>query len=216
MAAPPALDEAVRLVTETVASIDRFGSTRLSVVTRKRRRQARPAVFLDIDGVLLPETLEQRSSAAPFAFPQRCLDALEHLLHETSAEVILSSTWRNSENLQKDIVKQFSERGGPALKTLARGCSGGKFSLTTELDVHKPRQLEIADFLRSGVPEAEELRTNGNQWVALDDVELVLGPENAEHAAWFRPRFVKVNEKVGLTLELANQAIESLSRSYSS
>lgn len=204
------------VVTETVTSIDRFGVARLSVVTRKRRRQVRPALFLDIDGVLLPETQEQRTSATPFAFPQRCLDALEHLLYETNAEVILSSTWRNSESLQKRIIEQFSERGGPALNIFARDCREGMFSLTTELGVHKPRQQEIAAWLRSGVPAAEELRANGNQWVALDDEELVVGPSNAALADWFRPRFVKVNEKLGLTLELANQAIESLSSSQAS
>ena len=174
-----------------------------------------PAVFLDVDGVLLPISQEQRSSADPFAFPQRCLDALEYLLNHTGARVILSSTWRNSPSLQSALSTQFAKRGGSKLQAVAHHCceNAGTFPWTTEIGVHKPRHQEIAEYLHSGSPEAQLLKENGDQWVVLDDEELVQGCGNAEHASLFRPRAVKVNEKVGLTLDLAKQAVESLRRS---
>jgi hypothetical protein len=165
-----------------------------------------PVVFLDIDGVLLPMSQAQRSSPDPFAFPQVCLDALERLLSSSGATLVLSSTWRNWPYQQRNIADQFAARGGPVLQAVASGCVDGQFPLTTEIGVQKPRQHEIAEFLST----TESVGADG-EWVALDDEELVLGGINASRAALFQPRAVKVDERVGLTLELADRAVAQLS-----
>ena len=47
-------------------------------------------IFLDVDGVLHPS---ESTSEADF-FRESCVLALEHLLRETGARVVLSSAWR--------------------------------------------------------------------------------------------------------------------------
>jgi hypothetical protein len=56
-------------------------------------RPAMRAVFLDIDGVMLPFGSGcDDESGRPGRFPDRCLKALDRVLIETGAEIVLSST----------------------------------------------------------------------------------------------------------------------------
>lgn len=47
-------------------------------------------------------------------------------------------------------------------------------------------------------------------WVALDDDDLIEGPDNIEHSAFFGGRYVKVDPAVGLSAENARDAIAIL------
>jgi hypothetical protein len=62
----------------------------------------KPAIFLDIDGVLnAPCTKSTR-------YQQRCVMNLRHIVNRTGAEIVLSSTWRLMINSGAMTLRGFS------------------------------------------------------------------------------------------------------------
>ncbi len=68
-------------------------------------------LFLDIDGVLLPQFKNDGhflyDDQMLERFPKNCINALNHILTETNCEIVISSDWRRYFNLSKliDIFK---------------------------------------------------------------------------------------------------------------
>ena len=160
------------------------------------------AVFLDIDGVLLPfgGDASLSSAAGETRFPDECLSALSSILDATGAVLVLSSTWRCSSSAVKDILRNFQRyaaaHGGPL------GDYVDGFDHTTCLAKHDVRQWEIIDWLRSFTDEVIE------SWVALDDDDsLVNDPKHRDECA---PRTVLTSSAIGLTASDAEKAIRIL------
>jgi uncharacterized protein (TIGR02452 family) len=161
-------------------------------------------IFLDIDGVMLPDAEEGQAQEGR-KFPRSCLDALAKLVEATGAVLVLSSTWRSDPAAQADIIEQFVQYG-PVLGSLeAIGVNEGAFALTTSLEHHEGRQLEIARFLEGTCVQI-------HSWVALDDEELLLEPRNQKHRAVFNGHVVKTDSRCGLTDSDAEQALAILRR----
>ena len=66
-------------------------------------------VFLDVDGVLHPHAVTSEDQF----FNPSCVDALEHLLKQTGAHVVLSSFWRESPANVARINSVLDSRGLP-------------------------------------------------------------------------------------------------------
>lgn len=150
-------------------------------------------VFLDIDGVLVTQrTLKGRSGLRAVADPN-CVKALNHILAETDAFLVISSSWR------------FCGLEEMWLILTHWGVQGCVVGITPDLTVKEgsiyqsvPRGREIQAFI-------DELAANGRAvhgFVILDD------DPDMEHLL---PWLVKTQFETGLTMEHANQAIAILS-----
>lgn len=148
----------------------RGGRAKKRQAPKKKKKQAKApsaeqgaafplqAVFLDIDGVLLPfGGAEQQTNFATTA-----LHALSTILEACPrAELVLSSTWRCAGG-QPAVIAEFeayaTKHGGPLGNVT-------HFRHTTSLTQHDHRQWEVATWLE-GAHGVEG-------WVALDDEEVL-------------------------------------------
>jgi len=159
-----------------------------------------PLVFLDIDGVLLPfGDSAPAPPAAPALFPDGTLQALSHVMAESGASLVLSSTWRARPEYVADIVQDFHRyacvHGGPL------GAVDG-FPLTTSVQSFAVRQKEIHQWLI-------EVGYQG-PWVALDDEPLLEGKECTRLRRHFEGHVVQTVSHEGLTMAQATSAVELL------
>ncbi|KAL3924800.1 MAG: hypothetical protein SGARI_005965, partial [Bacillariaceae sp.] len=125
------------------------------------------AIFLDIDGVLLPFPKTEEYETL---FPRHTVEALTFLLEETGAELILSSTWRARQDFIADIID--------CLQGFKMNIDS--FYDTTDKNMHSERQWEIAKWLDDHRKEHGRI-----VWLALDDEDLLHGDANAKHRAAF-------------------------------
>ena len=61
-------------------------------------------IFLDVDGVL-------NRGNTPGKFEAECLDALKHVISKSDAKVVLSSTWRYTEETTGELLAKLREVG---------------------------------------------------------------------------------------------------------
>lgn len=106
-------------------------------------------VFLDVDGVL------HTAFGGDKEFKVSCMKALCHLVHETQAALVLSSTWRLEPEGRASVEAALSAYGLPPLI----GMTGS--------EARSRRHVEILDALAL-FPEA-------SRWVVLDDQTIRLG-----------------------------------------
>lgn len=139
-------------------------------------------VFLDFDGVLNSEQ-SLRQLGTRFRFGESSISALNKVLWQTGARLVITSTWRAEYTLQE--IVGLLERNGVLTKRVA-----GKTQI-----LGKKRELEIDAWLRS-VPYAV------SSYVILDDNDGMVMHEE---------RLVQVNPQVGLTSMNAERAIQLLS-----
>ena len=139
-------------------------------------------VFLDFDGVLNSEQ-SVRLSSTRYRFASSNVAALNEVLLQTEARLVITSSWREGLSLREIIG--YLERDG-----VLAGRVVGKTRF-----LEKERGLEIDAWLRS-VPYAL------SSFVILDD---------RDDMAMHRERLVQVNPQVGLSLTQAHRAIELLS-----
>ena len=138
-------------------------------------------IFLDFDGVLNSEQ-SIRELGTRYRFAKNSVAALNVILQQTEARIVISSSWRkhfalieNASSLKRDGVISNRVVG----KTKALG---------------KERGLDIDAWLHS-VPYAVD------SFVIIDDRDDML---------MHRERLVRTDSEVGLTIPLARQAIEIL------
>ncbi|HXH71234.1 MAG TPA: HAD domain-containing protein [Mariprofundaceae bacterium] len=139
-------------------------------------------VFLDLDGVLNSE-LSIKKLGTRFRFAETNVSALNEILQQTQARIVITSTWRSGYSLPE--IASFLERDGVLAKRVA-----GKTQI-----LNQPRGLEIDAWLRS-VPYAVA------SYVILDD-----NNDMAMHSN----RLVQTAPLMGLTFTQAQRAIELLS-----
>jgi hypothetical protein len=164
---------------------------------------ASAVVLLDIDGVLLPFGEGAAPITPPALFGAPALAALSHLLAESRAALVLSSTWRAVPAYVDDIAAEFRRYGAAHGGPLA-GFAG--FAGTTDPGLHSTRQREIHAWLTARRAAA----TGPLAWVALDDEPLLDGAACAALRPAFEGHVVQTESHEGLTLAQARRAVELL------
>ncbi|KAG7355977.1 hypothetical protein IV203_000663 [Nitzschia inconspicua] len=151
-------------------------------------------LFLDIDGVLLPfpKKVDHDNDAL---FPQSTVQALQHLLKETGAELVLSSTWRVRPDFVHDIIVCLQEYGVEIQRFLD----------ITDPNMHSERQWEIAKWLTDHQQSGSTI-----VWLALDDENLLDGDANQRFRKVFEGHVVQTKSDVGLTMEDAIRGVDLL------
>ncbi len=139
-------------------------------------------IFLDFDGVLNCD-LSVSQLGTRYKFWSPSITALNELLAESGARIVISSTWREHWTLSENVASL--ERAG-----LLPGRVVGKTSVSD-----RERGIEIDSWLKS-VPYRIE------SFVILDD---------KEDMAMHRQRLVRVDPKVGLGVKEVREAVALLS-----
>lgn len=135
-------------------------------------------LFLDFDGVLHPDTIEDASDL--FC----CRRHLWTMLDEAQLlEVVLSTSWRFKHSLD-DMVAQVTAGGGEHHAPRFIGATPKLEVENEKSDLYRSREKECLAWLQaSGEPSRE--------WIALDDVAYLF--------SFPQPRLVLVNHETGLT-----------------
>lgn len=135
-------------------------------------------VFLDVDGVLHPLRGND-------LFVERCVQALEQIVLESNATIILSSAWRLNPRAATTVNTFLKRRG-------LSGIADKTPNLNPPGCFYVPREEEIIDWLRRH-PEVEH-------WVAIDDMDLA--SVQSSHVKLMQAHFVKTNSNTGLSTQL--------------
>jgi len=119
-------------------------------------------------------------------FTEGCMSLLKKIIHETGAVIVLSSTWRTSQETTRIVNENLAKYG-------IQPC----VSSTPDYGWQGTRTKEILWWVDQNDGVAS--------WVALDDMDLTFpsGPEGER----MKPHFVHTRSERGLTEELAAKAI---------
>lgn len=112
-------------------------------------------IFLDIDGVLVLNGSGEPHPENAHPFDKGCVAALNEILNQTNAIIVLTSTWRKVWDLKRlDFIFKFN------------GVVKSPLDITE--DLHN-REKEITDYVqRKGITD----------FVILDDLDLVIFPKH--------------------------------------
>lgn len=148
-------------------------------------------IFLDIDGVLNTESYREDSKVDYFEEPisEVHMSWLEHLVKETDAKIVLSSTWRE----YWDCGDIQSDRFGEYINNLFEKYGLKIFDKTPEL---KDRDREINEWLKLHHEQIEN-------YVILDDFDFEWSESNAKC-------LVKTMDNIGLDEKTTEKAIRIL------
>ena len=138
-------------------------------------------VFIDVDGVLNNTACFRYNWGIRVAADPRCVAALNRVVKETGAELVLSSAWRR-EGLK--FCREKFRQWGVEAPLIGR---------TTISMPNAPRGLEIADWLDKHAPQAN--------FVILDDTD---------DMAHLKHRLIQTDFDRGLTQADARRAIRLL------
>lgn len=160
-------------------------------------------IFLDIDGVLVTKrTLRQRALGKRVADP-RCIKALNYILRETGAHIVISSAWRFCGLAEME-----------AIFTLW-GIEGRIIGLTPDLTTYPTKpQMKRAEFRKYKLAKrGDEIQAwlDARQWgkrvQARDQIVIFDDEADMGHLA---PLLIKTAFDTGLTREHAERAIRIL------
>ena len=148
-------------------------------------------IFLDIDGVLNTESYREDPKVDYFEEPisEVHMSWLEHLVKETDAKIVLSSTWRE----YWDCGDIQSDRFGEYINNLFEKYGLKIFDKTPEL---KDRDREINEWLKLHSGQIE-------RYVILDDFDFEWSESNAKY-------LVKTEDDVGFDEKASEKAIRIL------
>lgn len=141
-------------------------------------------VFLDFDGVLITEVSAFRRDGPGHGCEKGAIDALNHLVAETSARVVVSSTWRLEYSLVE--LREMLESWGVQAEIIG---------VTPEAE---SRHEEIRAWLDDNVMTAPV-----KSFVILDDLA-EMGP--------LESRLIQTDAQIGLSMQDAKKACELLAR----
>lgn len=174
-------------------------------------------IFLDIDGVLLPEGETQRvlvdgelvpvlPNTEDCNFNKTALDALRTVFQHTGASIVLTSEWRRSEVMRNCVGMGLRTRGLPQIRgwtTTTVKARPELVSANTSVAFAERRAREISEWLQR--------HPDVRAWVAIDDVDLSWGDgAGAKNTVLMRSRVVRTNAKTCLSEQNAQEAIRIL------
>jgi hypothetical protein len=111
-------------------------------------------IFLDIDGVLVLNEVGEPHAENAAPFDKECVAALNEILNETNAIIVLSSVWKKAWDLKRlDFIFKFN------------GVIKSPLDITDDFN---NREKEITDYVQ---------RKKITDFVILDSTELVLFPK---------------------------------------
>lgn len=149
----------------------------------------RKIIFLDIDGVLVNRASLQRRSGGQAEADGSCIDALNQILFETGALIVVSSTWRIYGFNKISSVFEAWKVAAPV------------WSLTPDLTRKKGYLydgVERGDEIQKWIDDHKDLV--GNYVIIDDDTDM----KHLTH------RLVKTQFETGLTMKDAARAISML------
>ena len=159
----------------------------MGTVFGKEKALPRPIIFLDIDGVL---NSERTRAEGDHDIAPPLLSNLAHVVVQTNAEIVLSSTWRLVAPLQQQVRETLLTHGiGPlrgATPDIEGKCLGDRVD-------------EIMAW------RAEHDSSGAAPYIAIDDLPLC-----AMNKALDEQHFVGTSDTVGLTREKAAEAVRKL------
>ena len=148
-----------------------------------------PIVFLDIDGVLVTHgSIAKRAHGVSGVDPD-CVSALNRILRETGAKIVISSTWRmiHSADRMADLLMLW-------------GVEGEIVGATPDLTVYERPPIYAPTMRGNEIQQWLNLNQHGAFVILDDDDDMV-------HLS---PYLVKTTFERGLTLEDAETAIAVL------
>jgi len=154
-------------------------------------------IFLDIDGVLLSQKwLREQKGKKHKILTKSAVSALQHIIKQTKAKIVISSTWRLNNSLD-DIVSMFNENGIYA----------DFIGVTKQLNFSNsndnvPRGCEIHQWLSDNKSLLGCKIQSFKKYIILDD--------DSDMLYWQRNNFIRVDSEVGLTKVQAEKAIAIL------
>jgi hypothetical protein len=151
-------------------------------------------ILLDIDGVMVPANIWKKPEFLADGFPEfsfRSAAALQKIISETHADILLTTSHKSRYNIHQwhDIFK-------------LRGIHVGKIDQMSSNDVNLNRKEEILQWHRLNSNPTEN-------FVIIDDDKLLSGLP-----ADIKTNLVLTSPSVGLTDELANEAISILNKNH--
>ena len=161
-------------------------------------------IFLDIDGVLATKASYKTDKlVAGVSYPSfyaPAVEALNWILQQTEAKIIISSSWRNHYKLVK-LMKILAAEG---VAGEVVGRTGGYPSIGRR-DISPGRGDEILEIVEARAEDIDE-------YVILDDDvwDIDTVPELVGHIVHVADGF----DKEGLTVQLAHEAIQILNGVY--
>lgn len=152
-------------------------------------------LFLDVDGVLNnPSTKWDEYHCG---IDDELLKYLKFIVMRSGCKIVLSTTWRLSENAKAVLMHTLKTRADLNIDDLVIG-------QTPSLKKHGGhRTHEIAAYLR-----ANEYRFNVVSWCAVDDLSLHKYDEFSRQ--FMRGHFVRTDKRIGITAENVMQCIAAL------
>mmetsp|Transcript_72200 Transcript_72200/g.159746 ORF Transcript_72200/g.159746 Transcript_72200/m.159746 type:complete len:257 (+) Transcript_72200:41-811(+) len=147
-------------------------------------------IFLDLDGVLV--------TRRPTIMEDNLLRNLARVVHETGAQIVLSSDWRRHPEARAAAKQALASVG-----LVLIGCTPCKSPYLAQ------RPTEIMEWKREYMrrPGAEKWES----WIAIDDRDLL----NEQHGRHLRGHFLQTHPMRGLTAEAADQCIAILKQDQS-
>ena len=143
-------------------------------------------IFLDIDGVLVT-LASARKKRRPAVADASCVAALNFLVANTGAVLVITSAWRIGTPIEK-FQPLFDSWG---IKARVFGSTGQR---------QDSRGIEIAKWLKYPAPKFLEPEPVESFVILDDDADMGM----------LLPRLVQTNHLVGLTMSDAEQAIKIL------
>lgn len=156
-------------------------TARRQQTTESERHWAR-VLFLDVDGVLHPDTANSELRY----FHEPCMQHLKWVVERTGCELVLSSSWRVDPSKERLLALKLAQHGLPAIQCKTRGGSGDETA----------RHQLIAEWVAS--------HDVGN-WVAVDDLRSLAPRLGDSHV-------VETDGRTGLTGRSAAALAEKLLR----
>lgn len=150
-------------------------------------------IFLDIDGVLRPLHSYIGKDGYGQLFTKECLDAFKHLIDNTNAKIVISSTWKSSGLI---IMKEMWEE---------RNLPGEVIDITpNEVDVVNSGAAEFYDLVDRGLEIEQWIKDNNftGNYLIIDDIP-DFNREQMNH-------YVKTDPRVGLTMNDVQKCLEIL------
>jgi len=158
-------------------------------------------LFLDIDGVLNTDRNFQKQGKQSQPFDPEAIAALNRVLRETDAKIVVSSAWRIkpegwTEAAQLEWLKEL---------LASEGVKGEVVGFTPWLIIGEKEEFAPGHFMYPSSPRRDEIAAwlkdhpEVTSWVAVDD-DFEAGPLN----------LVLCDEEDGLTDALADEVIEIL------